>query len=289
MKFFIKSILFKCFHLSIAHMKRIQSSEINQSVQSLSVLMPSLADQIIRDQPDEDSMHTTSSKYEKIYLSDDINAEIYNLELMDQDMEINANVKDNSSPVAVNNRKKSLSLKQKELFKLSSIAQKCFLVFVLLSIILLGIVMGCSVWIIQLKKTKYIVPNETANNNETGYYVKISPTRFHEIIEDLMDKMRQVMLKRLYEIEKTCIEKSNLDPGATLVPPSADPYPTFVEDLACLKACYKCIDERLSSSVSFPSNRYDTLNLFLFFSVKKEHPINVGHYAIVLIGAQTHQ
>lgn len=238
-------------------MKRIQSSDINQSVQSLSVLMPSLADQIIRDQPDEDSVHT--SKYEEIYLSD---VGIYNLELMDQNMDINKNVKDNSLPVAVNNPKKSLLLKQKELIKLSSIAQKCFLVFLLLSIILLGIVMGFSAWIIHLK-AKHTVLNEHARNNETIHYIKLSQTRFHEIIEDLMNKMRQVMLKRLHEIEKNCIEKSNLDPEAS--PISPDLYPTFVEDLACLKACYKCIDERLSSSVILSSNRYDTPNLFLFF------------------------
>jgi hypothetical protein len=34
-------------------MRQIQSNELNQSVQSLSVLMPSLADQVLRDQDDD--------------------------------------------------------------------------------------------------------------------------------------------------------------------------------------------------------------------------------------------
>src|SRR5690348_9023623 len=61
-------------------------------------------------------------------------------------------VVNNPVPVAANNRRKSsLSLKQKQPSSLSSMAQKYSSLFVLLSIILLGVVIGCSIWIINLR------------------------------------------------------------------------------------------------------------------------------------------
>ena len=53
--FFYSIYVLQCF-ICVAHMRRVQSNEITQSMQSLSLLMPSLADQVLEDQDDKYSV-----------------------------------------------------------------------------------------------------------------------------------------------------------------------------------------------------------------------------------------
>jgi hypothetical protein len=91
-------------------------------------------------------------------------------------------------------------------------------------------------------------------NNETILYMKQSQTRFHEVIQDLMQKMRQVLAKQQRDLEKNCLQNTSSETQATTISTLVNYPPTYFEDFACLEACYLCVDDNSSASVSLLSN-----------------------------------
>ncbi len=65
--------------------------------------------------------------------------------------------------------------------------------------------------------------------------------------------------------------------------PSADPSTKYLEDLACLEACYKCVEDYPLTTVRFFYWKIRKCFFFFrLFSARKRRPIIVDRCAIVL-------
>lgn len=128
--------------------------------------------------------------------------------------------------------------------------QKCLILFVLLSIILVGVVIGCCIWIINLR-IQYKILNEHINSNGTIHYRRLSQTKDNEMIHGLTKKIKLVVVKELRNVKNLYLKNSDLRSGTK-----------FLEDLACLEACYTCVEDFPLDSVSLSSSCCD---IFLFF------------------------
>jgi len=159
----------------------------------------------------------------------------------------------NAVPVVVNNhRKASLPLEQKHLLKQSSMTHKCLLLFILLSIILVAVVIGCCIWIIHLR-IKYKILNEKINSNGTIHYRRLNQTKDNEMIQGLTEKIKHVVIKELHNVKSLCLENADLRSETT-----------FFKNLACLEACYTCVEDFPLDSVSLSSSCCDIFS-FVFF------------------------
>jgi hypothetical protein len=99
----------------------------------------------------------------------------------------------NINPVTVvftNYTQYPLQLNRKRLFNLSSRTQKCLLLFVLLSIILTGVVIGCCFRIVQLRMKYDIILKEQAKNKEILRYLKYDS---YEQLNTLLSKCNQTI------------------------------------------------------------------------------------------------
>jgi hypothetical protein len=196
----------------------------------------------------------------------------------------------NNEPVIVpinDQRQSSSSTKRKQLFNLSSTTQKCLLLFVLLSIILVGVVIGGCIWIIHLK-TECNILNEHIKYNKTIQYMRQSQTEGNEASQGLMKNMRDTTLKRLRKLEKVYLINPCLRSNATTAFKAKDSSPTAIELFACLEACYICMEDYPVVSISLSSTRCNNFSLF-FFNSRQNQTITVGQCAIVLIAVFTHQ
>jgi hypothetical protein len=170
------------------------------------------------------------------------------------------NIIDNNDPVTVavsNDGEASLPLERKHLLKQSLITHKCLLLFILLSIILIGVVIGCCIWIIHLK-VQYKVLNEHINSNGTIHYRRLNQTEDNKMIQGLTKKIKNVVVKELRNVKSLCLENSDLRSGTK-----------FLENLACLEACYTCVEDFPLDSVSLSSSCCDIFSFFFSLAQRK--------------------
>jgi hypothetical protein len=155
---FLFRINIELFHLHLEHMKQMQSTGINQSVQSLASIMPIMVEQLINDQ-DDDKYSMQNSKYQP--LDKKFQNSISNLVIINQKnssgknniMVNNNNTNINPVTVMIDNQTISPSRsKRKQLSNTSWITSKCLLRFILLLIIAFGIVISVCIYQIYHKK-----------------------------------------------------------------------------------------------------------------------------------------
>lgn len=148
-----------------------------------------------------------------------------------------------------NQRKSTLAFKQNYLSNHSLRMQKCLLSFILLSIILVGVIIGCFIWIIHLR-TKYHIVNGQTINNDTIQYIRDIQIKDNEAIQIWAKKMKNILKKEFKTFKKICVENSLPSLEVTRVPVINNSYKIFFEEIACLEACYKCVEDFPLSTVS---------------------------------------
>lgn len=163
-------------------MKQTQSNRINDSIQSLSLVMPPLLDHILNDQ-DEDKYAIKLRKYKNSLKF--ISIRRYHLALINQEIFSN----NNNIIINSNNNNNNINLEtnttdnQAKIFSPSTPKQslitsllnrgKYLILPSILLIILLGVVIGGLIWINQLNsRCKHLPKNQTTNNTMPNSYIK---------------------------------------------------------------------------------------------------------------------
>jgi hypothetical protein len=195
-------------------MRRIQSNEAKQSVQSLASIMPHTIDQLLQDQEDDKVASPNGEKYLDIDLKifryhlvliDEINQFAGYQSMMKKEnsyannimMTNDDNTQNNPEPVTVSSQTSMTKQpKENELFNRSSIAKKYLLIIIILFIILVMSLIGFIVGIILLKselKTKEIsCVEEQVKNNETIHYLRALRNEDNKTTHELANKAKRL-------------------------------------------------------------------------------------------------
>ncbi|CAF1206893.1 unnamed protein product [Adineta ricciae] len=156
------------------HMKELQPNGLNESMRSLSIIMPPVIEQLV---DDNDGIYSIDTALPQENICENNNIEM--------------NIIDDG-------RKRTCKLKeQNQSLKILSMTRKCSLVFILLSIILGILLIGCCVWIIILNmKYQHILKEKTMNEEKIDDLNTLQSKNqqkidyFNKTLSDLRDNLK---------------------------------------------------------------------------------------------------
>jgi hypothetical protein len=109
------------------------------------------------------------------------------------------------------------------------------------------------------------------------------------ILRNIMGKLIDTETNTIYSIDGQKQQGMSSNSGAALTDMGSISSTKLLEDLACLEACYRCVEDYPMTNVNFLPIKQNKYYLFSISSARKKQPIIVDQCAIVLTAVLAYQ